>query len=150
VVGQWARGPRAIGIAAARKCSYVVDELGFDGAIDYKNDDVTAGLCNTARPHRRLLRQRRRDPRCGVAADRAPRADRSAGRSRSNAVGGRGPTNYLALPSTTTMTGFTVDYPTLRRGPGPRWPAGTRRANARGHRRRLETFPETFLKLFSG
>jgi NADPH-dependent curcumin reductase CurA len=47
VVGQIAKlkGCRAVGIAGgAEKCAYVVEELGFDAAIDYKADDVVAGL----------------------------------------------------------------------------------------------------------
>ncbi len=39
MVGQLAKkaGCRAVGIAGgAEKCSYVVDELGFDACIDYK------------------------------------------------------------------------------------------------------------------
>ena len=46
-VGQIARikGCRAVGIAGGpEKCSFVVDELGFDGAIDYKNENVRARL----------------------------------------------------------------------------------------------------------
>ncbi len=47
VVGQIAKikGCRAIGIAGgADKCRWLVDELGFDAAIDYKNEDVQAAL----------------------------------------------------------------------------------------------------------
>ena len=34
-------GARVIGIAGGeRKCAYITDELGFDAAIDYKNEDV--------------------------------------------------------------------------------------------------------------
>jgi len=47
VAGQLARiqGARVIGIAGgAKKCSWLVDELGFDGAIDYKADDIEAKL----------------------------------------------------------------------------------------------------------
>ena len=47
VVGQIAKikGCRAIGIAGGPdKCRYVVEKLGFDAAIDYKNEDVRAGL----------------------------------------------------------------------------------------------------------
>jgi hypothetical protein len=43
VVGQLAKlaGCRAVGIAGgAEKCRYVVDELKFDGCVDYKNQDV--------------------------------------------------------------------------------------------------------------
>ena len=47
VVGQVAKikGCRAIGIAGgADKCRYLVEALGFDGAIDYKSEDVKARL----------------------------------------------------------------------------------------------------------
>jgi NADPH-dependent curcumin reductase CurA len=47
VVGQIAKikGARVIGIAGgADKCRYLTEELGFDGAIDYKSDDVAAAL----------------------------------------------------------------------------------------------------------
>ncbi len=39
------KGARAVGIAGGReKCDWVVEELGFDACIDYKNDDVSAGI----------------------------------------------------------------------------------------------------------
>jgi len=47
VVGQIAKIKNAnvIGIAGgAEKCKYLTDVLGFDGAIDYKNDDINAKL----------------------------------------------------------------------------------------------------------
>ena len=47
VVGQIARikGCRVVGIAGGPdKCGYVTGELGFDAAIDYKSQDVRAGL----------------------------------------------------------------------------------------------------------
>lgn len=47
IVGQIAklRGCRVIGIAGGpEKCRWIVDELGFDGAIDYKSADVGAAL----------------------------------------------------------------------------------------------------------
>ena len=48
LVGQLARinGARAVvGIAGgAEKCAWITDELDFDAAIDYRNDDVAAGL----------------------------------------------------------------------------------------------------------
>jgi NADPH-dependent curcumin reductase CurA len=47
VVGQIAKikGCTVIGIAGgAEKCRWLVEELGFDAAIDYKNDDVRKGL----------------------------------------------------------------------------------------------------------
>jgi NADPH-dependent curcumin reductase CurA len=47
VVGQIGKihGMRVVGIAGGGdKCRYIVDELGFDAAIDYKHDDVRAKL----------------------------------------------------------------------------------------------------------
>ena len=47
VVGQIAKikGCRAVGIAGGpEKCKYVVEELGFDACLDYKNEDLRAGL----------------------------------------------------------------------------------------------------------
>ena len=47
VVGQIAKikGCRVVGIAGgADKCRFLIDKLGFDGAIDYKSEDVAAGL----------------------------------------------------------------------------------------------------------
>ena len=47
IVGQIAkqRGCRVIGIAGGpEKCRWLVDELGFDAAIDYRNEDVGAAL----------------------------------------------------------------------------------------------------------
>jgi NADPH-dependent curcumin reductase CurA len=39
------RGAKVVGIAGGpEKCAWVVDELGFDACIDYKNADVTQGL----------------------------------------------------------------------------------------------------------
>jgi len=47
IVGQIAKikGCRVIGIAGgADKCQYLKDELGFDGTIDYKNEDLRVAL----------------------------------------------------------------------------------------------------------
>ena len=47
IAGQIAKikGARVIGIAGgAKKCAWLTDELGFDAAIDYKNEDVGAAL----------------------------------------------------------------------------------------------------------
>jgi len=47
IAGQIAKlkGARVVGIAGGpAKCAWLTDELGFDGAIDYKNEDVGAAL----------------------------------------------------------------------------------------------------------
>ncbi|HEX2531631.1 MAG TPA: NADP-dependent oxidoreductase [Burkholderiaceae bacterium] len=54
VVGQLAklRGCRAVGIAGgAEKCTYVVDQLGFDACVDYKAGNLAADL-KAATPNR--------------------------------------------------------------------------------------------------
>ena len=39
------KGCKVIGIAGGRdKCDYVINDLGFDGCIDYKNESVTRGI----------------------------------------------------------------------------------------------------------
>ena len=64
VVGQIAKlkGCRVVGIAGgAEKCRYVVEELGFDAAIDYKAGGVAAASARArSEGDRHLLRQRRR------------------------------------------------------------------------------------------
>ena len=50
IVGQIAKlsGARVVGIAGGPdKCKHLVDELGFDAAIDYKNEDVAARIKET-------------------------------------------------------------------------------------------------------
>jgi hypothetical protein len=47
IAGQIAKlkGARVVGIAGGpEKCRWLTEELGFDGAVDYKNEDVGAGL----------------------------------------------------------------------------------------------------------
>ena len=47
VVGQIAKikGCKVIGIAGGKsKCKYLIEKLGFDGAIDYKNENVANGI----------------------------------------------------------------------------------------------------------
>ena len=47
IVGQIAKikGCRVVGIAGGKsKCNYLTEKLGFDGAIDYKNENVAKGI----------------------------------------------------------------------------------------------------------
>lgn len=51
IVGQLAKadGLRVIGVAGNdEKCKWIVEELGFDGAINYKTDDIAAKLAELA------------------------------------------------------------------------------------------------------
>lgn len=147
-----------IGIAGgADKCAWIVDELGFDAAIDYKSQPV-----------RRALREY---PRFDVYFDnvggeildaalarlaRGARIVICGATSQYNAERVRGPANYLALiPSRATMTGMVVfDY--ADRYPEAmtqlvRWLAEGKivsREHVFGGG--VSAFPETLLKLFAG
>jgi NADPH-dependent curcumin reductase CurA len=163
VVGQLAKlqGARAVGIAGgAEKCRYVVEELGFDAAIDYKSQDVAEGL----REHCPRGIDVYFDNVGGEILDAAlARLARHArvvicgAVSQYNATGAmRGPSNYMSLlVNHASMTGFVVsDY-------GDRYLEGVREMTgwltagklvsredvAEGG---LERFPETLLRLFEG
>jgi len=162
VVGQIAKikGCRAIGIAGgADKCSYVVEELGFDAAIDYKNEDVRAGLAQHCPKGidiyfdnvggeildtvLSMLARRARVIICGAISQY------------NNMESMQGPRNYMSLLiNHALMEGFVVfDY--LARYPeGLQALAGwtiAGKLKAREHIvEGLETFPETLQMLFRG
>jgi len=163
VVGQLAKlkGARAVGIAGgAEKCRYVVEELGFDAAIDYKSEDLAEGL----REHCPRGIDVYFDNVGGEILDAAlARLARHArviicgAISQYNATGAMtGPSNYMSLlVNHASMTGFVVsDY-------GDRYLDGVREMTgwltdgklvarediAEGG---LERFPETLLRLFEG
>jgi NADPH-dependent curcumin reductase CurA len=119
VVGQIARikGARAIGIAdGPDKCEWLVDELGFDAAIDYKAGDTATQLRALAPPGVDVFF----DNVGGTVLDdvltrlaRGARVVISGAISQYNATEApRGPANYLQLlVSRATMTGFVIfDY----------------------------------------
>ncbi len=162
VVGQIARlkGCRVIGIAGGPvKCRYLTDELGFDGAIDYKNDDVPAALKRLC-PDRvdvyfdnvggelldhvlARLNMHARVVICGAISQY------------NNMRAVRGPKNYLSLlVNRARMEGIVVFDNAARYGEAARAMAGwiaEGRLQAREHVvEGFETFPGTFLMLFSG
>jgi NADPH-dependent curcumin reductase len=163
VVGQIAKikGCRAVGIAGGPdKCRHVVEELGFDAAVDYKSENVPqalhqqcpdginvyfdnvggeildAALAQLARHARVVI--------CGAI-------------SQYNATGGmRGPANYMSLlVNRASMTGFLVFDFAQRYGEAAAEMAGWM---AEGRLRSFEdvasggvaSFPETLLRLFRG
>ena len=118
VVGQLAkiRGARVIGIAGGHeKCRWLTEELGFDAAIDYRDQDVAAALREHARDGIDVyfdnvggeildaalsrLRMHARVVLCGAI-------------SQYNATAPVGPRNYMSLlVNRATMQGFLVfDY----------------------------------------
>jgi NADPH-dependent curcumin reductase CurA len=119
LVGQIARikGCRAIGIAGGpEKCAWLVDELGFEGAIDYKSGDVRAQLREHAPDRVDVFF----DNVGGEVLDqvllrlaRGARVVLSGAVSQYNATEApRGPANYMQLlVMRASMTGFVIfDY----------------------------------------
>jgi NADPH-dependent curcumin reductase CurA len=162
VVGQLAKlkGCRAVGIAGgAEKCAYVVEELGFDAAIDYKSQDVAAGL----REHCPKGIDVYFDNVGGEILDAAlARLARNArvvicgAISQYNATEPvAGPTNYLSLLiNHASMTGFVISDYYARYAEGLRemagWYAEGKLSSREDFATGLENFPETLLRLFSG
>ena len=154
------KGARVVGIAGGPdKCRYLVDQLGFDAAIDYKSQDVKkalaelcpkgidvffdnvggdildAALSNLARGARVVI--------CGAISQY------------NNTTPVKGPANYLSLlVNRATMTGIVVGDYFPRAGEAVREMAGwvaagklkTREDVVEG----LETFPQALMKLFKG
>jgi NADPH-dependent curcumin reductase CurA len=161
-VGQIAKikGCRAVGIAGgAAKCRYLVDELGFDAAIDYKAEDVRRSL----RAHcpdgvnvyfdnvggeildvvLAQLARRARVVLCGAISQY------------NNTTPIKGPSNYLSLlVNRARMEGMIVfdyasRYPKAVRDIAG-WMAAGKLKSREDIVDGLQTFPETLLKLFSG
>jgi NADPH-dependent curcumin reductase CurA len=162
VVGQIGKikGCRVVGIAGGpQKCQYVVKELGFDAAIDYKQEDVSAAL----RKHcpkgvdiyfdnvggeildavLAQLNRGARIPLCG-AISQYNQLEKI-----------QGPKNYLSLlVNRATLQGFIVfdfadrymEAATQMAG----WLLGGKLKSREDIVDGLQTFPDTLLKLFKG
>jgi NADPH-dependent curcumin reductase len=162
IVGQIAKikNCRAVGIAGGPdKCRYTVDELGFDGAIDYKSENVRkalrnhcpngidvyfdnvggtileAALANLARGARIVI--------CGAISQYCSTAPTA------------GPSNYMSLlTNRASMKGMLVmDYVDRYPQAGAEmaaWMAAGKLKSREDIVEGLATFPETLLKLFKG
>jgi NADPH-dependent curcumin reductase CurA len=162
IVGQIAKikGCKVVGIAGgADKCKYLIDELGFDAAIDYKNEDVSKAL----RAHCKKGINVYFDNVGGEILDAAlAQLARNARISICGAISQynniealQGPKNYLSLlVNHAKMEGFVVFDYSQRYGEATMALAGWLAAGKLKAREDivdgLETFPETFLKLFRG
>jgi NADPH-dependent curcumin reductase CurA len=160
-VGQIAKikGCRVVGIAGGEeKCRMLIEDYGFDAAIDYKSDDLVPALREKC-PDRvhvyfdnvggevldAVLRRLARGARiviCGAV-------------SQYNESSMRGPSNYMALlVRRARMEGFIVfDYAdryaeAAREMAG--WMAEGKLVGREDVVSGIETFPETLLKLFRG
>ena len=161
VVGQIAKikGCRAVGIAGGPdKCKYAVEVLGYDACIDYKSEDVKAGL-RTHCPDRvhvyfdnvggdildaalARLAMHARVVICGAI-------------SQYNDAVMKGPSNYMALlVNRASMTGFVVFDYAKRYGEALKalttWSAEGRLTSQEHVVEGIERFPEAFRMLFTG
>ena len=162
VVGQIAKikGCRAVGIAGGpEKCKYIVEELGYDAAIDYKNENVRQRLKETCPEgvdvyfdnvggeilDTVLTRINRgaRIPICGAISQY------------NNTTPIKGPSNYLSLlVNRARMEGFVVFDYAHRYGEAVMEMAQWMQAGklkAKEHvEEGLDNFPEVLLQLFNG
>jgi NADPH-dependent curcumin reductase len=162
LVGQIARiqGCRAIGIAGGpEKCAYVRDELGFDGAIDYKRDDIAAALKEHCPKGVDVYFDNVGGEILDLALTRLNRHARvvicGAISQYDNRDSAPGPKNYLSLlVNRARMEGFIVFDYAARYAEGARaiagWMAEGRLKTSEQVEDGLERFPEVFLKLFRG
>jgi NADPH-dependent curcumin reductase CurA len=162
VAGQIAKlkGCRVVGIAGGEeKCRWLVDELGFDAAVDYKAEDVRAALKQHAPKGVDVYFDNVGGEILDAVLTRLARGARvviCGAISQYNATGSvQGPKNYLSLlVSRASMTGMVVfDYAdryaeAAREMAG--WMADGRLKSREDVVKGIETFPDTLLKLFEG
>jgi len=162
VVGQIAKikNCKVIGIAGgADKCKYLVDELGFDGAIDYKNDDIKAKIKEYFpkgidvyfdNVGGEIL-----DAAMGRLAMHARIVICGAISQYNNTTAVKGPSNYMSLlVSRASMKGMVVfdyakDYGKAAQQMG-QWMLQGKLKSKEDIYEGIENFHETFLRLFSG
>jgi NADPH-dependent curcumin reductase len=163
IVGQIARikGCRAIGIAGgADKCRWLVEDLGFDAAIDYKRDDVQARLREHAPDGVDVFFDNVGGEVLEAVLRRLARGARvvlSGAISQYNATEApRGPANYMQLlVARASMTGFVIFDYADRYGEGvaqlAQWlSSGELRSREDIVRGDIARFPEVLLHLFRG
>jgi NADPH-dependent curcumin reductase len=163
IVGQIARikGCRAVGIAGGpEKCRWLVDELGFDAAIDYKAGDVRSQLREHAQDRVDVFFDNVGGEILDVALLRLARGARvviSGAISQYNATEPpRGPAHYMQLlVMRASMTGFVVfdyakRYPEAIAELGGWMRTGELKSREDVVQGDIQQFPEVFLRLFRG
>ena len=161
IVGQVARieGCRAVGIAGGEdKCRWLVDEVGFDAAIDYKAADLRKELKTHAPDGVDVYFDNVGGATLEAALNRLAHGARIVlcGAVSQYNDAPRGPANYMQLlVARASMTGFVIfDY-------AERYPEGVAqlakwlnngelRSHEQIERGGVGDFPETLLKLFRG
>jgi NADPH-dependent curcumin reductase CurA len=160
-VGQIARikGAKAVGIAGGpEKCRLIVEEFGFDAAIDYKADDVPRALKDACPDRVDVYFDNVGGDILDAVLARLARGARVAicgAVSQYNEKVMKGPSNYMSLlVNRATMTGFLVFDYADRYGDAAREMGGWLNEGKLKSREDvvegLDTFPETLLKLFKG
>ena len=161
-VGQIAKikGCRVIGIAGGpEKCRFIVDELGFDAAIDYKSEDVRIALREQCPDRINVYFDNVGGDVLDAALTRLARHARiviCGSVSQYNNEGpARGPANYMALlVDRARMEGFLVfDFAARYQEAGAEmagWIAEGRLRSLEDIITGLESFPDTLLRLFRG
>jgi NADPH-dependent curcumin reductase len=162
VAGQIAKikGARAVGIAGGpEKCKWIVDELGFDAAIDYKSEDVASALREHCPDGVNVYFDNVGGDILDAVLTRLAFGARvviCGAVSQYNEQGAmKGPSNYMSLlVHRASMTGFLVfDYVSRfgeAAGEMAGWMAAGRLRSREHVVEGLETFPDTLAKLFSG
>lgn len=162
VVGQIAKikGCRVVGIAGgAEKCRYLVEELGFDAAIDYKSENVIAKLHEHCPQGIDVFFDNVGGDILDAVLTRLARNARivicGAISQYNNTAPVKGPANYLALiVARATMKGIMVAdyYPRAMEALSAMggWLASGKLKSREDIVEGLDTFPETFQKLFTG
>ena len=154
------KGARAVGIAGgAEKCRYIVEELGYDAAIDYKSEDLDAALARHCPDGIDVYFDNVGGEILDAALTRLARNARviiCGAISQYNATGAiEGPSNYLSLlVNHASMTGFVVSDYGDRYAEGAKemagWLAEGKLTSREDVAEGLERFPETLLRLFAG
>jgi NADPH-dependent curcumin reductase len=163
VAGQIAKldGCRAIGIAGGEeKCRWLLDDLGFDAAIDYRSEDVRRALRGHAPDGVDVYFDNVGGEILDAVLTRLARGARvviCGAVSQYNATGAvRGPSNYLSLlVARASMTGMVVFDYADRYAEAAAEMAGWLRDGRLTTREDVveggvEAFPETLLRLFRG
>ena len=161
-VGQIAKlkGCRVVGIAGGKaKCDWVVNELGFDACIDYKNGDVRAGLKEHCPKGVDIYFDNVGGEILDMVLAKITRGARiiicGAISQYNNTTPVKGPANYLSLlVNRARMEGIVVFDYADRYHLGVAEMAGYLKAGKMKSKedvvQGLENFPETLLKLFNG
>ena len=162
IAGQIAKlkGCRVVGIAGGKeKCSYLIDELGFDGVIDYKNEDVLAGLKRECPKGVDVYFDNVGGDILDAVLSRLSFKARvvicGAISQYNNKEAVKGPSNYLSLlVNRARMEGFVVmDYADRYGAAGQEmagWLAKGQLKSREDIVEGLQTFPEMLMKLFNG